>query len=80
MGIVEQYHLTPRDQTLVAGKQSLSTATQRNIKRVSGTCKEDLCPCDVKQMKGWPRRGHFLSGAVQGCAAGIGTLFMPEII
>ena len=25
-------------------------------------------------------RGHFLYGAVQGCAAGIGILFMPEII
>ena len=24
--------------------------------------------------------GHFLSGAVQGCAAGLGILFMPEII
>ena len=29
---------------------------------------------------GGRRGGHFLYGAVQGCAAGIGILFMPEII
>ena len=28
----------------------------------------------------WGWKGHFLYGAVQGCAAGIGILLKPEII
>ena len=43
----------------------------------------EIVPSDIcakRSMGGAGVRGHFLYRTVQGCAAGIGVLFMPEII